>query len=419
MKKEKYILFGGLKTITQIYESFPKISDYVEYVGLYDYSYEFHILKSINTISLDDLLYLDNINDYYFIISDENLLDTFKSVLTSIFNVSQDKVCTMREWLLYMLKKHNDIIQKPQNIRLDLSTMCQLKCSGCYMRINNNGAVGNGYVTFSRFKKFIENNDYIKNIEISNHGEVFLNPDLEKILKYSFEHGIKITILNGTNFNDVKDSVIESLVKYKVKRILFSIDGASQETYAKYRINGNFDKVIENIKKLNEYKKMYNVRQPFLCWQFILFEHNVNDIKKAKTLSKKLNMKIEFKKSWANDFVPENIEEIKQLTGLDFSNNENSEKVSLNNKDFSNICSQMLFNPQINWDGKLLGCCTTFLGDWGKNVFDDGLIESLNSKEYRQGLYNLLGDVKNNDKNPCNFCNTYRNNILNNIFINI
>jgi MoaA/NifB/PqqE/SkfB family radical SAM enzyme len=53
----------------------------------------------------------------------------------------------------------------------------------------------------------------------------------------------------GVNLNNVKDAQLEALVKYRVKSMKVSIDGASQETYEQYRVGGNFDKVIANVKR--------------------------------------------------------------------------------------------------------------------------------------------------------------------------
>ena len=49
--------------------------------------------------------------------------------------------------------------------------------------------------------------------------------------------------------------MLETLVKYRFTGLTFSIDGTSQETYEKYRRNGNFNNVIENIKKIKFTKR--------------------------------------------------------------------------------------------------------------------------------------------------------------------
>jgi len=138
-------------------------------------------------------------------------------------------------------------------VRLEASTICQLNCKACYMRINNYGVVGKGYLKLEDFKRFVDNNKFIKNIELSNSGEIFLNPDLIEILKYAYSKNVLLTADNGVNFNNVSDEMIEALVKYKLYSLTFSIDGASQEVYEKYRINGNFNKVIVILSSVIDY----------------------------------------------------------------------------------------------------------------------------------------------------------------------
>ena len=69
-----------------------------------------------------------------------------------------------------------------------------------------------------------------------------------------------------------------------------SLDGASQETYEIYRVGGAFERVINNIKAINAYKKQYKSAVPILLWQFVAFGHNEHEIAKAKTLATRLGM---------------------------------------------------------------------------------------------------------------------------------
>ena len=51
--------------------------------------------------------------------------------------------------------------------------------------------------------------------------------------------------------------MLEALVKYRVRAVRCSIDGASPETYRVYRVRGDFDLVIGNIRRVNHYKRQY------------------------------------------------------------------------------------------------------------------------------------------------------------------
>ena len=148
----------------------------------------------------------------------------------------------------------NKKIKKNRRIRLEASTVCLLKCPSCPTA---SGAVGKrlglDYLKLSDFKNIVISNPQLGHIELSNWGELFLNKELIDIMKYAYKHNISLSAL-GANFNNVDDEVLEALVKYSVRTITCSIDGASQEIYSIYRVNGNFQQVIDNIRTVNKFK---------------------------------------------------------------------------------------------------------------------------------------------------------------------
>jgi hypothetical protein len=71
------------------------------------------------------------------------------------------------------------------------------------------------------------------------------------------------------------------------------------------------------------------------------------------------------------------------------------------------FCSQVWMTPQINWDGKLLGCCvnsTTGLG----NVFESGLEAAIESPAYRRLKRVLNGQEEAGPDVPCGSCVVYQ-----------
>lgn len=293
----------------------------------------------------------------------------------------------------------------PSKLRLEASTICQLNCSGCYMRKNSNGSVGVGFLSFNNFKKLVDENTCIREIELSNSGEIFLNPDLIKIIHYSFLKGIKLTAINGVNFNDVSDEQIEALVKYRFHSLSISLDGASQETYGIYRRKGDFDKVIHNIKKLLAVKKRYASNFPQIVWQYILMEHNESEVKVAKEMANDLGIPIWYKLNWDDHYIPHNREMLMNVTNLHCLTR--SEYCCTNHKAYlgAAVCSQMFLSPQVNWDGRLLGCCEVFLDDYGANVFEVGLKEALQSPKFilaKKYILDGLNDIP--EDIPCKAC---------------
>lgn len=292
---------------------------------------------------------------------------------------------------------------------MEASSRCQLRCPSCPTTTKAiDPAVGSGVLKLADFERFIDSNPSVRKIELSNYGEVFLNPDLLSILRLAHQNGITVNISNGANLNHVSDEVLEALVLYRVENMTCSIDGASQETYAQYRVRGNFDRVIENVRKLNNYKAAHRTPFPRLKWQFIVFGHNEHEIPRVKELARELDMEMFFKLTWDSSFSPlRNVEWIKSQTGLTVASRE--EYAEKNGADYkSEICRQLWNEPQINWDGKNLGCGRNFWGDFGGNAFMDGLLAVLNHPKIRYARQMLQGARPPREDIPCTTCDIYQ-----------
>jgi MoaA/NifB/PqqE/SkfB family radical SAM enzyme len=113
---------------------------------------------------------------------------------------------------------------------------------------------------------------------------------LSAILKSAHESGIELTVDNGVNFNSVREEALDALVKYRVRSLTVAIDGATAESYRAYRKGGDFDRVIANIQKLNEYKRRYESRFPLLTWQFVIFGHNEHELSRGRAMARSLGM---------------------------------------------------------------------------------------------------------------------------------
>ncbi len=295
---------------------------------------------------------------------------------------------------------------KPKKIRLETSSACQLKCPSCPTTQKLiHPAIGTGFLKFEDFKKLINENPWIKEIELANYGEIFLNPDILEIMKYAFEHNVNLTANVGANLNNVKEEVLEGLVKYKFLSMHCSLDGASNETYGQYRVRGNFDVVIENIKKINFYKRKYQSDYPFLTWQFLIFGHNEHEIDAAKKMASELNMYFYLKLSWDSEFSPvSNPQKIRKKLGV-ASREEYRIKHGVDY--MQSICHQLWDEPVINWDGKVLGCCRNFWSDFDNNAFSDGLLKSVNNEKINYARKMLLGKIKERSDIPCTTCDIY------------
>ena len=257
------------------------------------------------------------------------------------------------------------------------------------------------------FRQLIDENPSLTRVELSNFGEVLLNPHLLRILEYASSKAVSITFSNGVNLNHATDELLEGLVKYRVRHITCSIDGASSETYRMYRIRGNFDNVIQHIEQINHFKREYRSEFPQLTWQFVVFGHNEHEIPAAREIAVRLGMGFYTKISWDAKLSPiRNREFVRAQTGERAATRQEYEQI-YGRQYLSSICHQLWDDPQINWDGKNLGCCRNFWGDFGGNAFIDGLRACFNHEKMHYARAMLLGRKPPRDDIPCSTCVVY------------
>jgi len=313
------------------------------------------------------------------------------------------------------------VFARPRSVALDLSTACQLKCPSCPTA---NGviakSIGAGFLTLADFRKFLQDHPWVSDIELSNWGEVFLNKELEQILRHAHRQHVSLRIDNGANLDRVSDQVLEALVKYKLRSLSCSIDGASQEGYSVYRVNGTFDRVIAHIRQINDFKNKYRSPYPALRWQFIAFGHNAHEISKARDMARELGMHFHLKLSWddlyTETFSPVRDRElIKKESGLGVADRREYE-TKFGRNYIAPSCHQLWLRPRINFDGRLLGCSINHWDDFG-NVFTNGLEPSLNSEKMQRTKDMLMGLRGADEGSPCLRCQVYLSMRKNNAWV--
>jgi len=265
------------------------------------------------------------------------------------------------------------------------------------------------------FVRLLDQNPYVKQVELSNYGELFLNPELTGILRAARKRGVRLLADNGTNLNSAEEEQLAALIRYRLFSLTCSLDGTTQETYRRYRVGGQFEQVIQNIRLINHYKSLAHSPYPFLTWQFIVFGHNEHEIPQARRMARELNMRFRLKLSWNEKLSPiQNPDRIRRMLGY-ASRSEYHRTTGLELG--HGICRMLWEEPQINWDGRVLGCARNFWGEFGGNVFREGLLEAVNSESMQAAREMLSGRTVSEADIPCVTCSIYRDRLMTGQFV--
>jgi pyruvate-formate lyase-activating enzyme len=116
----------------------------------------------------------------------------------------------------------------------------------------------------------------LEKILFYNFGEPFLHPEAIDFLRAVRSRRPGIVLHTSTNGLALTRAKIEAIAaETLLDRIVFSIDGATEKSYRRYRVGGSFARAIESLETLVAAARRHATRDKLdIVWQYILFEWN-------------------------------------------------------------------------------------------------------------------------------------------------
>jgi radical SAM protein with 4Fe4S-binding SPASM domain len=271
-------------------------------------------------------------------------------------------------------------------------------------------------MSFNDFKKIIDElGAYLYSLRMENWGEPLLNEEIPMMIAYAKSKGI-FTSFN-TNLCLLDESIAKGLISSGLDHIKISLDGTNEQSYLKYRMGGDFRKVIENIRLLTGIRKRLNKNVPFIQIQFIIMRHNENEIGRMREMVKELGVDGLFLERLRPDMRQElyiadakSMEMFRQWLPKNdiYSVFDYRSKKRKNRK---KTCSYLWTTAVINWDSTVAPCCSVFEEkyDFG-NLKDSSFMDIWNSPKYLSAR-NLIGWArKTQEEVVCVYC--FRNGVI-------
>jgi radical SAM protein with 4Fe4S-binding SPASM domain len=288
-------------------------------------------------------------------------------------------------------------------LNLEIISVCNLRCPMC-----SNATEGGK--PYDQHGKVMSLNDFktvwdqvkksVNLLILVGQGETFIHPQVYKILDY---------VRPTPTYIDTNGSVdmdAEKIVNSSISDLIFSLDGVDQRTYEKYRIKGDFDKVVNNIENLVAAKKRAG-RGPAIIIKYIIFKHNEAYLDDIKHLAARLGVDgLQFvpcvihpahSRELVKEFLPVGPNSAGQpIQHLDYDN----PALGLNERNDSPYCTAPIMTPQIKVNGDVTLCCTST--DVVGNVFKNSFEDIWNSETHKK---QRLAVLKNRYKNKnCLVC---------------
>jgi radical SAM protein with 4Fe4S-binding SPASM domain len=182
---------------------------------------------------------------------------------------------------------HNGKDKYPSIWKIEPTTKCNLKCPACP---TGKGLVPTAEMPFEQFQSIVDNKGrWIKTLLLWGYGEPLLHKNIFKMIKYAKDKGVPF-VKTSTNCHFLSKPRIKHLLGSGLDHLIVCLDGVSEETYTKYRKEGNFNKVLRNIRFLIQEKHRRNLARPVIELQFIIMSHNEHEIPEVKKLAQDLGV---------------------------------------------------------------------------------------------------------------------------------
>ncbi len=146
--------------------------------------------------------------------------------------------------------------QFPLHLLLEPTSVCNLRCPMCFQSDSSfhtkeyMGMMDSGFFK-SLVDQAVENN--CKCLTLASRGEPTLNKDFGKMLEYCKDKFFELKV--NTHATVLSERLCYEILDSGVNIVVFSVDSYYKEEYEKIRVGGNFEQVLENIKRFCEIKK--------------------------------------------------------------------------------------------------------------------------------------------------------------------
>jgi radical SAM protein with 4Fe4S-binding SPASM domain len=290
------------------------------------------------------------------------------------------------------------VSRMPVSAGIELTNLCNLKCPECS---SGSGLMKRekGFMKEELYEKIVsEAGKYLFNINLYFQGEPMMHPAFFRFIELSGKTGITV----ATNGHFLSKENCSKLVRSGISKLIVSLDGMDSDTYTIYRVNGDFEKVVNGIKNVSE-EIIKTGSSLELEIQFLVNRYNESQIPGVRKFAKQVHSSLKLKSmqvinpARTEAWMPadEKFRRYSKKTGGAFIR-----KNSLNNH-----CFRLWMNPVITWDGKVIPCCFDkdadyIMGDLNESSF----MEIWHGEKFKTFRNSVLNDRKNME--ICRNCTT-------------
>ncbi|GAA5445415.1 GTP 3',8-cyclase [Microbulbifer sp. NBRC 101763] len=178
-----------------------------------------------------------------------------------------------------------------RKLQLEIVNKCNFRCPLCRTLDRDDGVVRRK-ITVNELKIIIEpiQHDLEEVTLYGTRGEPFVHKNLEEIVSY-LKSNTQAKVIISTNGSLADKKRTKKLLELGLDDLIFAIDGTTQDVFSQYRVGGDLEEILTNLKDCCDSKKSIQANTRII-WQYIPMSTNLHQIDDAKQIAKSLGVDI-------------------------------------------------------------------------------------------------------------------------------
>ena len=274
----------------------------------------------------------------------------------------------------------------PPCVQIEPTSICNFRCVFCFqtdplLTLRKHGHAGQ--MPLDLFKTIVDQIEgHVEFVTMASRGEPLLTKNIDEMLAYVSGKFLGLKMNTNATFLDEKKA--HAILQAELNTLVFSADAADAETYAQLRVNGDFEKVMGNIKRFKEIKERdYPNSRLITRVSGVAFDRERQDHKAIETF-------------WG--------EYVDQVVFVDYNPWENTYENEPN--DIQEACSELWRRSFVWWDGKMNPCDVDYRSLLCPGTVGDESVSSIWTGKGYTTLRELHLERQRRTLTPCRGCVT-------------
>jgi MoaA/NifB/PqqE/SkfB family radical SAM enzyme len=298
---------------------------------------------------------------------------------------------------------------RPVKLIIEPANLCNLSCPLCPTgrRLSDRDQ---DLLDFDLFRRAVDPlAPYLYEVYLYNWGEPLLNGRLFEMAGYCAARNIRTVV--SSNLTRFEAPMMGPLFSSGLDTLIVSLDGASEESYTRYRRGGSFGQVSNNLRIIAREKEKLKAARPHLVWQFIVFRHNQTEMQKAAQMARDIGVdELRFIAPFSQmEEMPYTSAGQKDGALRDYLPDDrryNRYRPGATGRQFKPLRCTYLWNQiSVRSDGGVAPCCGAYYkrDDFG-SLRREGIMEIWNNRSYRRARRAFRSDGAVPSGTICDSC---------------